>query len=518
VVARHVRHFITLAVPWLAACGVGQPPRVVDRAGVLDRAELPQFESYLDNLEKESGVDIRFLFVDSVAGPIEAFAVREARALGIGQDLDRRGVLFVYDTRRERLRIEVGPTLQGIFTDRLVGYLMRDHVSSFFAAGEPTLGLRLTMFMLHSRLRRARLGEEYNPAAADFIAERRRLATGGGATGTMATARARPLLGDSATDDLRRGFGPQATVEGTYRRYLEWLRRTLFVTNAEFLTPASRNYLAGLPMSAAFRDYILFLEYGRRYTILERGDLALLVFTDDPLVSPHFFRRTASGWQMDLFTEVRNTHEYIGSPWTWSMILQEDDFTHAFIDRYVRLGGLLRLADGDNRPIPMATGEQPPVPAATPLIERLTVAQASQRIAERRGKPVVVLLYSTWSKNMVRLMPALMEFLRRCEAAGIEVLAFSSDDNSTAILRLSDLLLEHQAPFPPLLLYDWAPGELSRAMAPHGIVVEPVWRPPLIALVGADGRAIAQDEGIVSRGEELAIDNVAAAVRRLSGR
>jgi hypothetical protein len=42
-----------------------------------------------------------------------------------------------------------------------------------------------------------------------------------------------------------------------------------------------------------------------------------------------------------------------------------------------------------------------------------------------------------------------------------------------------------------------------------------MWRPPILALVGADGRAIAQDEAIVSRGEHLAIENVVAAVQLL---
>jgi len=130
--------------------------RIDDRAGILHRLELHRFEDYLALIEQESGVDVRFVFVDSVEnGSLEQFAVREARALGIGRELDRRSMLFVYDASRRRLRIEVGPTLQGIFTDRFVGYLMRHHVGSFFASGDPNLGLRLTIRMLHARLRRA---------------------------------------------------------------------------------------------------------------------------------------------------------------------------------------------------------------------------------------------------------------------------------------------------------------------------------------------------------------------------
>ena len=52
-------------------------------------------------------------------------------------------------------------------------------------------------------------------------------------------------------------------------------------------------------------------------------------------------------------------------------------------------------------------------------------------------------------------------------------------------------------------------------MGLHGIVVGRSWAPPIIALVGADGRALAQDDAIVSYGNELAMDNVAAAVQRL---
>jgi hypothetical protein len=42
-----------------------------------------------------------------------------------------------------------------------------------------------------------------------------------------------------------------------------------------------------------------FLDHGT-----SRGDLATLYFTDDPLVSPHFFRRTSAGWVMDILADV----------------------------------------------------------------------------------------------------------------------------------------------------------------------------------------------------------------------
>ncbi|HET9707973.1 MAG TPA: TPM domain-containing protein, partial [Gemmatimonadales bacterium] len=169
---------------WAITSKPRQLHRVDDRAGLLDSSDIEAFESYLESIEYESGVDIRFVFVDSLVGEtLEQFAVRTARAQGIGQNLDRRGILLAYDVRGKRLRIEVGPTLQGIFPDGFVGYLMHEQLHSYFTTKKyASLGLRRTVYMLQTRLRRAELGDDYDPRPAAFIADRRRLAIGGGAS------------------------------------------------------------------------------------------------------------------------------------------------------------------------------------------------------------------------------------------------------------------------------------------------------------------------------------------------
>ena len=56
-----------------------------------------------------------------------------------------------------------------MLTDRFVGYLMRHHVRSFFAAGDPNLGFQFTLRLMQDRRRRAALGEAYDPRVADYI-------------------------------------------------------------------------------------------------------------------------------------------------------------------------------------------------------------------------------------------------------------------------------------------------------------------------------------------------------------
>ena len=71
---------------------------------------------------------------------------------------------------------------------------------------------------------------------------------------------------------------------GTYDIYLAWLSQPIFDADVDLFTPESRSYLAHLPVSPAYREFILFAEYGKRYRLDERGDLALLYFTGTPFV------------------------------------------------------------------------------------------------------------------------------------------------------------------------------------------------------------------------------------------
>src|SRR5918992_2232277 len=160
--------------------------RVRDRAGVLSQGDQWRFERFMQQIDDESGVDVRFLFVPSVLNEkFELFSVRMAREMGIGRDSDRRGILFVYDVAGRRLRVEVGATMEPIITDVFAGYLMREHVRSFFGTGNPSLGLRTTLFMVQHRLHESVLGREYDPTFNQFILDQRRLAVGGGASADM---------------------------------------------------------------------------------------------------------------------------------------------------------------------------------------------------------------------------------------------------------------------------------------------------------------------------------------------
>lgn len=332
--------------------------RVYDEANFLTPQTRWRYEEVLGGILDESGADVRFVFVRNVpAGDLQSYALNRMRVMGVGKDVDRRGLLFVYDVGSKRLRIEVGPRLEDVFPDGFVGYLMREHTASFFATADPELGLRTTLRMIMMRMRVAALGMKYDPTAISFITDSVRLAAGGGATANAGSGVASPgFIGRQSTRDERAHFSAQPTVEQTHQRYLEWLRDGHKQVDVELFTPETRTYLRTLAMTRAYVDFILLGEYGQQYKIEIRGPRAMLYYTSTPFVSPHYYRRTEAGWQMDVVADAMNSQEYHGGRWTYGVIKSDDDFSYAFadmMDDYT--GGMFRVRDGDNRPLPVHT-------------------------------------------------------------------------------------------------------------------------------------------------------------------
>ena len=349
--------------------------RVIDEVGFLDAFDEKFLDDYLHGIDVESGVDIRFIFARDAGGNLESFALKRARSLGLGRDLNRRSLLFVYDVAGKRMRVEVGPNMEGMFPDGFVGFLVREQTAALFAADDRHLAIKSTLNVVSYRLREAALGGTYNPRAVAYITNPVRLAAGAGATVSAPLGNHRRPVGERiATDEERAYFAPQPTVAGTFGRYLEWLRVGHFEPDVPMYTPQTQLLFREYRRARPFADFVLYSEYGHKYEIVERGDLAILFFTTTPLVSAHLFRRDSAGWRLDIAAEVEDTREFVGGPYTWGMMLTQDDYTRAFSDLFADFGAILipkrynyrptptrvlRPARGDNRPLPTRSAHDP---------------------------------------------------------------------------------------------------------------------------------------------------------------
>lgn len=323
---------------------------VLDRAGVIPPQDLPRFEQYMGWIMRESGLDIRFVFLPGTGDKsIEMLATDLMDQLQIGgRTGHERGVLLLYDMEGQRLKVEVGYGLEGWFPDAFVSYLVQDHARMFFSSGDISLGLRLMLRLLQHRIREAVIGNDFDPRALDKVRPLSHLSGGAGVSANV------KLGGSTIASPAPDSVDPMAYAAGdspadAYHRYLDWLSRWPVSPQVDMFTPESRNYLASLHLSAPYAEFILLGEYGKPFQVIERGDLALLYFTGTPFVSPHFFVRNDGRWRMDMIAEVRNTREHVGGEYTWAYRGDGDSYTLAFGDQLVTLKGYRRIRDGDNR-------------------------------------------------------------------------------------------------------------------------------------------------------------------------
>ena len=328
---------------------------IIDEAGILSQYDLSKFNEYTNNIVVESDIDIRLLFVNGTGSKsIEQFALDLVRELGIGQkNREERGILLLYDVKGKRLRVEVGYGLEEFFPDAFVGYLVHDHTRDFFSSGDITTGLRLLIRMLHHRIREAILGKAFDPRVIEMIRNRGHLSGGAGVSATM------PKKGDldrwtsKFTLEERRYYTAQPTPEAAYNKYLDWLMRGEYDPNIDLFTEASKRYMDSLPMTKAYFDFILMKKYGKKFRIAIDNGVALLYCTDDPLTCPLFFKKSDRGWQMDVVTEVNNSENLAGGKYAWMYSGGGDIYTRTFIDKLVNIDNCIRIADGDNRKLPI---------------------------------------------------------------------------------------------------------------------------------------------------------------------
>lgn len=326
-------------------------PRVIDSAGLLPVWEADRLEDYLRRVREESGVDVRLLFLAHKPDvPLSEYGVRAMRTMGVGEKDDKRGVLILADGESQQFRVEVGPGLEGVLPDAFISFVVNEHVVTLFKAGDPNLGIRLLLYMIHHRIREAILGEEYDPRPLKFVSDPHRLAAGAGASTWAPLDHRYDAFLTSPTDSaVAHYFVPQPTPEAARLRYLELLALPRYYPNVSLLTEESQRYMATLPMSRAFMSYLLYGWYGREITVDVRGDLALIIYTNTPFSSPHYLRRGPDGWQLDIIAEMRNSLEVTGGEFTWLVRDSGDDFSQRFADRTIKIRKWLRIRGGDNR-------------------------------------------------------------------------------------------------------------------------------------------------------------------------
>jgi Zn-dependent protease with chaperone function len=325
------------------------PTRYYDDTGITPSGDIARWNQILEGHYRTSGVDIRIMVDSLPAGTdLAQVALQEARERGMGRTNDRRGLFLLLDAATGGMRIEVGPQLEGLFPDGYVGRLLRSHTASLLNSDQLHRVLNSTFMILNHRLMEEGLNLTYDPLAVSDIKDSTRLAAGAGATFSFAAGE--PLRLDAVVDTaLASAIAAGSTGEEAMQRYLQWLSLPVYVPTARLFTPGSRSYWKReMKMTPGYWEFLRYLYIGAPYRVLERGDYAIVLFTENPLLNPMYLTRSAAGWEVDVLAEITNTRQVAG--WVHSWMLTNDDSPHhrEFADLIITVDDVMRFKGGAN--------------------------------------------------------------------------------------------------------------------------------------------------------------------------
>lgn len=290
-------------------CDDSGPTLVSDGAGLMSEDRSRFVETYHAYLREDHDIDYRLVTVQGV-DDINRFAVEEFERLRIGAlSTTGRGLLLVIDSVRDRVRLEVGHALEGVYPDAFVAYIEHRQMIPFFAERRVADGVLAATELIVDRAQRA---------AAHAAFDEEIWMDGSGGAG--ATARARLGRGPSAIEPRYRGrYEPGETPEATLRAYLAAMSARNADPSLELYTPETRRMLEKWTVTPAQMDNVLKVYrrcVGQSVKHSSDGRRAVIRYPVDAReCAPWFFERAGGRWRLDLDSMQRTIRFGRGNAW-----------------------------------------------------------------------------------------------------------------------------------------------------------------------------------------------------------
>jgi uncharacterized protein len=285
----------------------GPPPVVTDPAETLTAQQRGAIAAQHEVLLRDHDVDYRVDVVQD-AGDLLVHGVRRFADLEVGsRGRSGRGLLLVIDPVQDRLRLEVGQGLEGVYTDAFVAYLEQRQMVPFFRAGRLADGVLAATELVVTRAQQAEDAAGFQPGVA-------RGSAGGGAE-TRAHLGAGPDESFREGPQLAAGSAPEQTVE----RYLEAMAQRNGRADLELYSEETRGMLRDLVLTPGQMDAVARAYRECRAEPVRSdhgGSRAVLRYpVEERHCAPWLLVREQGRWRLDLMTVRRVVRFGAGNQW-----------------------------------------------------------------------------------------------------------------------------------------------------------------------------------------------------------
>ena len=292
--------------------GGGRPS---DKTRIFDNAGLIQYpnslDSHLNTLYQQADIDMVVVTFPKLEGhDIDDIAVRLLSNWDIGENTNGlKGILFILSVEEEVVRFEIGYDLEWIYPDGFVGYIERDQMAPFFAAGRIQDGISATLEMIIARANEKIEEQAYNPDITEDKVSNEYYSGGAGASRKVQVKIVKVPDETDYPEDIVSLFVPQPTPEEAYLLDLERNKRHIRGYDFDLYTHETRKISKDWMFTKAQMDNEVRDTRGKTFSAYTKENLAIIVFEPQfRNCPPIYLIRNEGGWQLDIATMSKTIH------------------------------------------------------------------------------------------------------------------------------------------------------------------------------------------------------------------
>ena len=265
---------------------------VKDEQQILTTMQQQQISQYHAAMLKQHDIDLRVLTAET--DDISRFAAKKFEEEKVGSfSKSGRGLLLVIAPQANKARVEVGRSLEGIYTDAFISYIENRQMVHFFKAGKVAEGILATTEMVVTRAQQAAKKKEFEPPVDGFEAS-----TGAGAQTNADIGAGKETWGVEGKSDVVVGGSSAAD---TLHAYIKALEDRNARADLSIYTKATQAMFADWVVTPAQMD-----NEAKNYRqckgeeVRESGDLAVVRFdVRQRQCAPYFLRKEDGVWKLD---------------------------------------------------------------------------------------------------------------------------------------------------------------------------------------------------------------------------
>jgi uncharacterized protein len=296
-ISTSIRLCLALLACLAAQAALAAPALVDDQADLLSGEQRDRIALHHSYLLQDFDVDYRLVTVRAV-DDIVIFGAEQFEALDVG-GLSRsgRGLLLIIDPLQDRVRLEVGHALEGVFPDAFVAYIQQRQMVPFFQADRVADGILATTELI---VRQAQEAAARNGFDTPDVS---------GSSGAGATARARIGQSESTLEEPGHSMSAGISPAMTLQAYFDAMRSRDSRAELDLYTAATQRMLQNWVMTPAQMDNVLrtYRSCSPEAAKMSSDQLHAVIRypASERRCSPWFFEREQERWKLD-FTVMQD--------------------------------------------------------------------------------------------------------------------------------------------------------------------------------------------------------------------